>query len=170
MSDRLPAPAYADQLPIARLRTAEHFLLYAARLWVARFVDPAGQWPDLRQGFAAADLEHDGWPAFDALFAALAGGAHRSLDIRCLKCRTLAGDEGRLLQAVSLVQTGGTETAAAILADWLPPAAARLAMAPLSRLAAAMAAAGLVIPGRDFAIGRMPVVTVAAHPGLALVQ
>lgn len=170
MSDRLPVPAYVENLPIERLRTAEHFLLYAARLWVARFIDPTGVWPDLRQGFAAADMENDGWPAFDALFAALAAGARRTLDIRCLKCRGLTGDEGRLLQAVSLAQNGRLDDAAAIMSDWLPPAAARIGMVPLTRLAQAMTAAGLTIPEREFAFGRVPSVTVAAHPGLALVQ
>lgn len=115
-------------------------------------------------------MEGDGWPAFDLLFTILAGEARRGLDMRCLKCRGLGRDEGRLLQALGFVQTGDEAGAAAILTDWLPPAAARLAMAPLARLAAAMSAAGLVIPARDFARGPLPTVTVAAHPGLALMQ
>jgi hypothetical protein len=167
-----PTPVYAVNEPLADLRTAELFVVSSLRLWVLPHRDPTGIHPDWRGGFVAADIDDFGAPAFDQLFQIVAAAARRSLDVRCQRCARLGGDEGFLLQLLSLLQRERTEAAAAILGDWLPPAAARLALLPAKGFAAALMEGGLSIPVRHAEAASADYLGAAAYAdrGLALVQ
>ena len=141
--------AYPLNAAVAQLRTSEMFVVCATRLWVARFRNPAENtaWAsrDLERGFAAAGVADEGLVGLCRFFDTVVVAAERALDIRCMKCPHLGEDEGLLLQAVSLLQQGYADGAAAMLDDWLPPAALRLALTPLGWFADALTESGLVV-------------------------
>ena len=167
-----PQPVYAANTPLEELGAAELLLVASARLASLPYRDPTGSHPDWRPDFVRAGIDDDGIPAFDALFQIMAATARRSLDVRCLRCAYLGEDEAWLLQLVGLLQRGDSANAAAILADWLPPAAARIALAPAHDLALVMAEGDLRIPHRHAEAAIVHRLAPAAHAsrGLALVQ
>jgi hypothetical protein len=115
---------------------------------------------------------HAGAPALDALLRIIATTAQRSLDIRCMRCAHLGADEAALLQMLSLLQGRRQEPAWAILAHWLPRAAARLALGPAEGFARAMTLGGLDLPLRHAQAAEIHRLAPTAHAdrGLALVQ
>jgi hypothetical protein len=143
-----PHSVYRNDALVAELRVAEAFILTLLRLWAAPYRTPRERHPDWRQGFAAAGIGEDGSGAFDALFRIVVSAARRPLDVRCRHCTRLGTDEAWLLQLVMVVQRARRLEAAAILAEWLPPAAVRMAMMPALGFARALAGAGLVVPLR----------------------
>lgn len=143
-----PHSVYRQDAPIAELRVAEVFILTLLRLWAAPHRAPAERHPDWRDGFAAVGIGADGAGAFDTLFRIVLSAARRPLDVRCRHCARLGTDEAGLLQMAMLLQRARRTEAAAILDDWLPPAAARMAMVPAEGFARAVAEAGLVVPLR----------------------
>ncbi len=167
-----PTPVYAANEPLADLRTAELFVVSSLRLWVLPHRDPTGIHPDWRGGFVAAGIDDVGVPAFDGLFQIVAAAARRSLDVRCLRCARLGEDEGFLLQLLSLLQRERAVAANAILGDWLPPAAARMALLPARGFAMALADGGIAIPLRHVEAASADHVGAAGYSdrGLALVQ
>jgi hypothetical protein len=140
------------------------------RLFALPWRAPGESHPDWRGGFLAAGVPDWGVSAFDGLFGIVVAAPRRPLDVRCLHCRVLGRDEGRLLQIVSLFQHRRPGAAAAVLGDWLPPAAQRLAAVPAEGLARALGEAGLLLPWRHLAaVGPMDH-QARANPGLSLVQ
>ena len=164
----LPLPVYAGRTPLAELQTAELFVVMSLRLWVAAHRDPTSVALGWRTGFDAAGLDDAGRDAFDALFRTVAATASRSLDVRCPRCGELGEDEGRLLQLLSLLQRRRPGEAAAILSDWMPNAARRLAFVAAQGFAVSLLEGGLAIPLRHAEAGS--VVRAGADRGLALVQ
>jgi len=141
-------PSYPVNTEVAALRTAELFGMAAFRLWAAPYLEPELEHPDWRQGFAAAGIGCGGLGGFDTLMLLLTSAAVRPLEARCLTCKSLSGDEGLFLQLLSHLQQSRADLAAAVLGQWLPPAAVRVALEPAEALAEAMAGAGLMLPRR----------------------
>jgi hypothetical protein len=162
-----PPPADAVNMPLAELRTAELLVVASLRLWR----DPARSRPDWCGGFAAAGLEAQDIAAFDRLIRIVATAARRDLDIRCRTDTRLGAEEARMLRLVSLLQRNRRPEAAVLLGDWVPPAAARVALSPAQRFAAALADCGLTLPLRAAAATDLQRGN-ALHPdrGLALVH
>ena len=145
----LPDRAEHSLERVARLCTAELFALAAGRLWVSDFLaqdDAPPRRACWRSGFAAADLDDAAVTAFDQLFQAFAGGATRQIEFHCPNCPRLSPDEQRYLQALAYLQRDLRAPAEAILADWLAPAARRVALTAAHAVAGATALAGLVLP------------------------
>lgn len=172
MSDPCPLPAYSQDVALAELRTAELFVVASARLWVAPLSEPHRAHPDWRQGFRAAAIDGMGFHGFDTLFTIVANAAQRSLDIRSPRRPTLGADEVRLLLLIGLLQTERRDDAAAILDEWLPPAAARAALPAAAAFAQSLALSRLWIPSRPGieAGEQVHVAAVYANRGLVLVQ
>lgn len=168
---RLPR-AYPEDLPLAELTTAEALLVTAMRLWSLPLRDPTGHHPDWRTGFVAAAIDDAGIPAFEALFDLLQAASRRAYDVRCLRCPKLGDDEGLLLQLMSLIQHDRALLGSAILADWLEPSAARLALPPARALARALVDGRLVIPLRHSEAAALSIAGAmrGVDHGLALVQ
>jgi len=162
---------YADDTSLFDLGTVELFVVTVLRLWVAGYGDAArpAEWPS---AFRAAGVEPGGAPAFGSLMRIIAGAARRGLDMRATSCRGLGRDEGKMLHLVSLLQRDRRVEAAAILGDWLPPAAVRLAARHAGAFAAGLAQAGLVVPLRHAQAAAVSRLTAYGHaaPGLALLQ
>ena len=144
---RLPS-VYADNAPLAELGTAELLVVASVRLWALPYKEPEGTHPDWRAGFCAAGIEEEGAPAFDMLLRIVVGGTQRPLDVRCPRCAYLGKDEAWLLQLASLLQRERLGEAEAVLREWLPPAALRMALLPAKTFADALSAAFLSIPLR----------------------
>lgn len=164
--------AYPDDAPIAGLRTPEHFIIHALRLWNAqdeRTEPGCGLW---RDGFRMAGIGDRGTGAFVMLTRIVDAAARRRLDIRCPRCPRLGADEGRFLQGIALAQHDRGAEAALVLGDWLPPAALRAAIGPFEILAAALADKRLKVPLRHAAVvlpGDLRIPTNAGR-GLSLVH
>jgi hypothetical protein len=165
-----PPLVYAAKTPLTDLQTAELFAVMSLRLWVAALRDPTAVTLGWRSGFDAAGIDDAGGDAFDALFRIVAASALRTLDVRCTRCAELGEDEGRLLQLLSLLQRRRSVEAAAILADWLPSAAKRLALVSAQGFAASLLEGGLMIPLRHAEAAGAIRSGAYADRGLALVQ
>jgi hypothetical protein len=166
-----PPLVYADDTSLFDLRTPELFIVTVLRLWAAGRGDliRSTDWPS---AFRAAGVEQRGASAFGSLMRVVAGAARRPLDIRARQCRGLGRDEGMLLRLISLMQRDRMVEASAILANWLPPAAVRLAACDARSLAAAFSRAELIVPLRHAEAASWSSLTAYAHatPGLALLQ
>jgi hypothetical protein len=167
LSDPRLSSVYADDAPLAELGTAELLVVASLRLWALPFKYPRESHPDWRAGFCAAGIEDEGAPAFDILFRIVLQSAKRPLDVRCPCCAQLGKDEAWLLQLASLLQRERLEEAAGVLAEWLPPAALRMAMLPAKSFADALSAGRLRIPLRHASAAAR---ASYADRGLALVQ
>jgi hypothetical protein len=158
---------YADDTTLFDLGTAELFVVTVLRLWA----DPAPL-ADWRSAFRVAGALPGGAPAFGSLMWVVAGAARRALDVRERRCPALGRDEGMLLRLISLLQRDRTVEAAAVLAEWLPPAGVRLAAREAGMLAMALAGAGLMVPLRHVEAAELSRLAACAHatPGLVLLQ
>jgi hypothetical protein len=166
-----PQPfVYADDTDLRALGTAELLVVATLRLWVAEQTDAVGL-PDWRAGFTAARIDRSGVRGFIGLLH-LAARARGVLDVRPPQCRRLGRDEGLLLRLISLAQNRRLAAAGALLAEWLPPAAARLAARRLDAFARALAEVGLGVPLRHAEAASLAGLAACAHamPGLALLQ
>jgi hypothetical protein len=163
MSSSRLLPVYRSDAPIAELRVAEAFVVTALRLWAAPHRAPGQQHEDWWGGFVAAGIDEAGAAAFDTLFRIVVASAQRPLDVRCQHCAHLGADEAWLLQLVMLLQRARRAEAAIILADWLPPAAARMAMTPAFGFARALVEVGLVVPLRHCEAAEIHQQVPAAH-------
>lgn len=159
----------SDQVKIDELSCPEQFVLWTARSWVAAFKTRQPAFVHLRQGFEVAGIP-DGLFALDEFMGLLASAARRSLDFRCVKCRRLGGDEALLLHCLAACQAGHTADIDRVLADWLPPAAARMAVRPVTVLATLLDGVGLRLPERFPMRGAELRAAAYADPGLQRLQ
>ena len=147
-----PRPAYAPGLPLGRLATPELLLVTLLRLWIAEALEPGEGAPRWTGGARAAGLGAGAVTSFDAFWRLMAATPRRAgsppLDLRCPCDPALGVDEGWFLQALRALQRGEETAAGAILAGWMPPSGARLALAPLADLAEALLRVGLALPDR----------------------
>jgi len=164
------ASVYAEDTTLFDRCTAELFVVTVLRLWVNGGDDPDR--PDYWQRAFRAAGAPGGAPAFGSLMRVVAGAARQPLDVRPRTCRGLGRDEGLVLRMISLLQSDRCGEGSRLLAAWLSPAAARLAIRPAVCLATALAGAGLIVPLRHAEAARVHRLAACAHatPGLALVQ
>jgi hypothetical protein len=160
---------YTLDMPISGLRTAEILVIVTLRLRAIWRREPGRKHPNWKEGLQAANLPWRAIEAFEELFQIVATATSYPLDVRGLHCPRLSSDEGRFLQILYLFQHQPDWQAEAMLENWLPPAASRLAASPAISLAGALEQSGLQIPLRDAA----PAVTatqVGASRGLRRLQ
>jgi hypothetical protein len=120
----IPKPAHAGDTAIARLDPTERLLLLALRLWAAPYVDPTElSAPDWRHCLASLRVTGYASCQVAAFFDVLTNALDRPFRVRRPDCPLMGADEGRLLQALGLLQRNRREDAAAVLALWLPPSA-----------------------------------------------
>jgi hypothetical protein len=137
-----------DERRTDELTCSEQFVLWTARSWVAAFKHRQPVYPHLRQGFEVAGIP-DGLFALDELMGLLASAARRPLDFRCVKCRKIGADEALLLRCLAAGQSGRAPEIDRVLMDWLPPAAARMALRPVMILAMLLDSIGMRVPMAD---------------------
>lgn len=170
MPPACPIPVYAADTRLAGLTTAELLLVGTLRQFAlpspARCRDDAG-WSG---GLVAAGIGVRAVHAFHRFFAVVAAAALRPLAVHRPNCAILGEDEARLLQLVSLLQRQRRAGAGAILADWMPATAVRMAMAPACVLAAGLAEAHLVVPLRHAEAAAIAQAAPHGDRGLLLVQ
>ena len=130
---------------IETLSFSEQFLVWSVRAWVDGYKAGTGRAGLLREGFALAGAT-DGWLLVEELMSIIASTARRPLDVRCLACRTLGEDEAPLLAAIAGLQQDDEAPAVVTVGNWLPPSAARVALALLTRLASELRQAGMRLP------------------------
>jgi hypothetical protein len=144
----IPVPTYSVKTLLAELLTPEIFVVLLIRLRVAAQFDPASVPDDWRAGLRAAGVASEGADAFDMLMHLFGSVLHLPLDVRSLRCGGLGQGEALLLQTISLLQHNRYDEAEAILSQWLPPGASRIAAQQAQRFGRALAATHLVVPMR----------------------
>ncbi|HEU0070553.1 MAG TPA: hypothetical protein VFS04_04595 [Alphaproteobacteria bacterium] len=144
-----PRAAYPAGTGMTSLRTAEALMVVALRLWTAHRLEPDAGHPDWRDGFLAADLCGVGVACFQSFLGILETAAKRPVTLGRPRDRMLTDDEARLLCVIRSLQSERGHDATALLADWLPPAAARIALDYVCGLATALCEARLVLPARE---------------------
>ncbi|MFN4283323.1 MAG: hypothetical protein ACK4NA_11845 [Alphaproteobacteria bacterium] len=144
-----PLAAYPAGTRLTDLRTAESLLVVALRLWTARRIEPNAGHADWRDGFLAAALCSVGVACFQSFISILEAAATRPIMMGRPRCDGLTEDEARLLCAIGCLQRERAHDAALLLADWLPPAAVRIATDYACGLATALAEARLTLPERS---------------------
>jgi len=163
--------AYSKSVHLTDLRTAELLLVSTVRLFVAVGSEPTVPVRDWRGGLKAAGVGREAGASFLSLFTFLAVTPRRPLDMRCLHCTTLGHDEALLLRMISLLQHNQCSEALEVLRDWLPPAAARMALLPAEGLAQALRTRGLIVPWRHIeAADDQHIALPYPDRGMALVQ
>jgi len=140
--------SYEADMPLWRLRTAEVFVVTSLRLWNTGDFDAATEEPQWRLAFRRARIELRGALAFDQFCRMLVIAATRSIQVRTRGCCALSRDEALLLHVLSQLQVGRPWYAAAALAQFCTPLAARLTLTPGHTLAVTLAARGLWLPER----------------------
>ncbi|GIX30994.1 MAG: hypothetical protein KatS3mg124_1466 [Porticoccaceae bacterium] len=137
-----------EDLRLDRASTGESLLAVTLRLWVLeRALVGRARLPDWRGGLAAAGLGPLAETVVEPLFEFLWGN-HYGLEVVPLCHRELSAEERALLTWVALLQRGRRDEVRRLLAGYTFPATARVILPLLERLAEAMAAAGLALPGR----------------------
>lgn len=145
---RIPEPTYSAKTQLSELLASEIFVVLLIRLRVAAQFDPASIPEDWRAGLQAASVAREGIDAFDMLMHLFGSVLHLPLDVRSLRCGGLGQGEALLLQTICLLQHERTDEAEAMLSQWLPPGASRIAMQQAQRFGRALASANLAIPMR----------------------
>lgn len=148
-ADLDPLAAYPAGTRLTDLRTAESLLVVALRLWTAQRLEPNGGHADWRDGFLAAALCGVGVACFQSFISILEAAATRPIMLGRPHCEDLTEDEARLLCAIGCLQRERGHDAALLLADWLPPAAVRVATDYACGLATALGEARLTLPERN---------------------
>jgi len=141
-------PVYASDTVLDGLTTPELLLVTTLRLFASIRPRERGVHADWRSGLGAAGLAKSAAPHFLDLFRIVAIVPLRRIEVRCTCAPTLAYDEGRFLQMISLAQRDRPNEALMALRDWLPAAAASMALPAAIKLAAALHLRGLVVPLR----------------------
>ena len=107
----------------------------------------------LEAAFVQARIQ-DAFGAFDGIMRIVAASATRAIDVRCVRCRAVSLDETMALGMIEAGQNGDAVNIHVYLDDWIPAAAARLALEPVLLVAELMDRAGMKLSGnRDRHIG-----------------
>jgi hypothetical protein len=148
-ADLDPLAAYPAGTRLSDLRTAESLLVVALRLWAAERLEPQAGHGDWRDGFLAAGVCGIGAACFQSFLGILEAALCRPIQLGAPRGGDLSADEARLLCTIACLQRERSHDAALLLADWLPPAAVRIATDYAFGLAAALGEARLTLPQRD---------------------
>lgn len=149
MPTHSPATGYSADLAVHELRTAESLVLVSFRLWaLCHMRHGHHRMPDWRAGLRAAGMEDAARQLFDPLLGVLFASSIRPIEVHHTSCYGISRDEGLFLSCIALYQHQQMEWAEQLLAEWLPPTAARVASSLAMRFAAALEVARLLLPLR----------------------
>lgn len=137
-------------LAMHELNAAERLLVLSFRLWALPHAQPDRIHPDWRGGFRSSGLDEVACTLFDPLLATLFSASLRPIEVHRSMCVGVSRDEEEFLWCVGLHQSDRADEAAEILANWLPPAAARVATSLIRNLAESLRIAGLSLLTHQF--------------------
>lgn len=159
-ADRSAANTEAEPA-LATLSFGAQFVIWSARAWVTA-LKLDRPFEEVSCGvFVKLDLV-PAQASLHALFTIVARDAARQIDIRCLNCPRVSADESLLRCAVAAAQTEDPFAAYDALRNWLPPAAARLALRSLNDYAGELAARSLRLQPDPAGYVRRPLLSSAA--------
>ncbi len=134
------APRDARDLDPAAL-----FVVATLRSWIAPLMGAGEDHPPCRDLFALAGVGPQGMAAFDALMSMVGSQAIRLIDMRGCHCCGVGEDEEAMLRLLAALQAADRVAGLFVLCSWLPEDAVPAALDAASRLAVAMAEAGLLL-------------------------
>lgn len=150
--DHRPLPG---ERAILELGAEELFVVASLRAWVAPVMRPGTPHPDWREMFRLAGVNSAGAVGFDLLMSVVGSAAQRIVEVRCCRCPSLGADEMAMLRLVAALQAADTLSALDVISDWVPPGSVAPALRGAQRFAAAMAAAGHLLPAQDVTMAAM---------------
>jgi len=131
-------------LGVKHLTTPENLIVLSIRVWVDALQTKKNPFVEIQKGFLSAGIPKASF-AFDELMLLTATTAIQSLDVRYLHCEGLGTGELNFISSIAFAQNGKLEWAFQRLSSWLPPAAARRALAEIIKIANYMQRVGLFI-------------------------
>ena len=160
----------ASRLCFSSLRFRDQFALWSTRMWITASSREPHMPARVREAFAVAGIG-DAAESLHALLSILATNAHRTLHFRPVGCPRVSAEEARFLTLLTAARERAAEDRALqLLAEWLPPAAARLALEaarPLAHRLLVAARPGDPEDTSDFRVG--PTLS-SPDPGIALLH
>jgi hypothetical protein len=144
----MPPRAYLDNISLSHLNTAELLLTATIRLYAQEARGKDGNGLDWHEGLLTAGVRPCAVVAFGFLLDGLLAASRGQMDIRCPLCPALGGDEGKILQLISLLQQQRFREAHAVLGTWLSPLEQGAMLSPATHIAFACAGQGLRVPWR----------------------
>ncbi len=164
------SPGYAT-LAVPELETAEQFTLWAIRSWVEAHKASTTIFDRLAKGFDLAGVP-DGLFALDEMLSVIAASSCVQIDVRCVRCQSIGDGESAMLKILIAAQAGRLTSVRDGFANWLPPAAVRLAADAARRFAASLWSAGMVLPSRQQLPVALPRTSIShcPDPGIRLRQ
>lgn len=145
MSEAIDGGKSVTGWSLAGVTGAERALLLAIRRW-GRGGTARGMIA-VRQSLIQAGIPADALLPLFTLLGVLDADHSRALDIRGPGFQDIGMDEARLLDALAAAQAGEDDAAMDVLEHWLPLVALCIAAAAARDLGAALARAGLWLPG-----------------------
>ena len=115
-------------LGVKHLTTPENLIVLSIRVWVDALQTKKNPFVEIQKGFLSAGIPKASF-AFDELMLLTATTAIQSLDVRYLHCEGLGTGELNFISSIAFAQNRKLEWAFQRLSTWLPPAAARRALA-----------------------------------------
>ena len=179
MDNRIAEQDGSNTLLKEELTSTERLLVWAIRVWVTHHRAGAVPCRGYSYGFIRVGLP-DAPLLLHRLMQMVAAHARRKIDVRCIGCRQVSADEGRVLAALAAAQRGDLAAGQRLLGDLIEERAVNWAHAVLATLAAQMAAPEHRLPERggvpakdpqplapELTVDRQPV---CVDPGAALVH
>ena len=108
-----------NTLTVENLNTAEAFVLWSFRVWVRCKPEQTSLRKTLKEGFQIANVP-EAYPKFDQMMSYTQNLLNASVEVRCIKCRSLTRDEFTLLSAITELQINETTLFAAAMSRWIP--------------------------------------------------
>ncbi len=125
-------PFRFDALPFR-----DQLVLWSARMWITASVERPVMPARVEQAFEVAGVP-EAAPSLHQLLTIISTAAHRTVEFHPVPCPMLADEEARFLLLITAARNSSCHAYAfRLLLRWVPPAAARLALAPASTLAVA---------------------------------
>ncbi len=111
----------APQIPLSvdQLNTAEKLVLWSFRVWVRGNSSQIALQQTLKDGFDIANVP-DAFLKFDEMMSVTQSLLKISVEVRCVKCRSVNPDELTLLSAISGLQHNKFDHFTASMSHWIP--------------------------------------------------
>ena len=124
-----------SQLRFEMLTFRDQLLLWSARTWIMASAERPTLPPRVREGFEVAGVA-EAANSLHELLSIISTSAHRTINFKPAACPMVASEEARFLTLVYAArEPAAMNYAYELLAAWVPPAAARLALAAARTLA-----------------------------------
>jgi hypothetical protein len=133
-----------NNLCVDDLNTAEKLVLWSFRVWVRCNSEQTALQQTLKDGFETANVP-EAYLKFDQMMSYTQSLLNASVEVRCIKCRSVNRDEITLLSAIAELQKNETVLFAAAMSRWIAVEYIEEIIPASSEFATLMANQGLIL-------------------------